>query len=228
MFTEALFTTAKTQQQPKCSSRGEWMKMWYIYTMDYYCCCSVTQSCPTLWDPMDCSTPILPVLHHLPKFAQVHVHCIGEAIQQSHPLMSPSPSALNLSQNQELFQWVSCSHQMTKTMEIQLHHPFNNGILLSHKKEQNNYICSNMNVPKDRHTEWSKSDKGRQTSYYLWNLKKKKLYMLYENLLNFTSHIFFFMIHFSSCWSSSFSGSLWLLRFLRSFMPKDVFTFTLV
>ena len=172
--------------------------------------------------------PGFPILHYLPEFAQTHVHWVSDAIQLSHLLSSPSPSALNLSQNQELFQWVSCYHQMTKTVEIQLHHPFNNGILLSHKKEQNNYICSNMNVPKDRHTEWSKSDKGRQTSYYLWNLKKKKLYMLYENLLNFTSHIFFFMIHFSSCWSSSFSGSLWLLRFLRSFMPKDVFTFTLV
>ena len=60
-------------------------------------CCSVNQSCPTLCNPMDYSMPGLPVPHHLPKFAQVHVHCIGDAIQLSHPLMPSSPSALNLS-----------------------------------------------------------------------------------------------------------------------------------
>ena len=56
--------------------------------------CSVTQSCPTLCDPTDCSTPGLPAPHHLLKFAQVHIHCIGDAIQPSHPLMPSSPSAL--------------------------------------------------------------------------------------------------------------------------------------
>ena len=55
------------------------------------CCCSVTQSCPTLCDPMECSTPGLPVPHHLLKFAQFHVHCIGDAIQPFHPLMPSSP-----------------------------------------------------------------------------------------------------------------------------------------
>jgi len=73
-------------------------------------CCSVTQSCPTLCDPMECSTPGLPVPHHLPKLAQVHVHCIGDAIQPSHPLMPSSPSAFNLSQHQGLFKWVGCLH----------------------------------------------------------------------------------------------------------------------
>ena len=76
------------------------------------------QSCLTLCDPMDHSTPGLPVPPHLPKFAQVHVHCISEAIQLSDPLMLSSPSALNLSQQQGLFQRVSCSHQMTKILEI--------------------------------------------------------------------------------------------------------------
>ena len=66
------------------------------------CFCSVVQSCPTLCDPMNCSTPGLPVPQHLMKFAQAHVHCIGDAIQPSHPLM-PSSSALNVSQNQGLF-----------------------------------------------------------------------------------------------------------------------------
>ena len=67
------------------------------------CCCSVAQSCPTLCCPRDCRMPGLPVPHHLPKFAQVHVHCTGDAIQPSHPLMPFSPSALNLSQHQGLF-----------------------------------------------------------------------------------------------------------------------------
>ena len=65
---------------------------------------SVTQSCPTLCDPMDCSTPGLPVHHQLPEFTQTHVHWVGDAIQPSHPLSSPSP-AFNLSQHQSLFQW---------------------------------------------------------------------------------------------------------------------------
>ena len=67
------------------------------------CCwwwCSVAQLCLTLCDPMDCSIPVLPVPHHLLEFAQVHVHCIGDAFQPSHPLTPSSPSALNLSQHQ--------------------------------------------------------------------------------------------------------------------------------
>ena len=69
---------------------------------------SVAQSCLTLCDPMDCSTPGLPAPHHLPEFAQVHIHCISDTIQQSHPLMTPCPSALNLYQHQGLFQWIVC------------------------------------------------------------------------------------------------------------------------
>ena len=71
---------------------------------------------------MDCRTPGLPVLPHLPEFAQVRVHWIGDAIQPSHPLVPSSPSAFNLSQNQGLFQWVSCSHQVAKVLELQLQH----------------------------------------------------------------------------------------------------------
>ena len=67
-------------------------------------CCSFAQLCLTLCDPMDCSTPGFPVPHHLPEFAQVHVHWIGDAIQSSHPLSPFSPPALNLSQLQGLFQ----------------------------------------------------------------------------------------------------------------------------
>ena len=69
-----------------------------FHTNSTGCCCSVAQSHPTLCNPMDCSTPGLPVPVHLPKFAQIHVHCIGDAIQPSHSLMPSSP-ALNLSQH---------------------------------------------------------------------------------------------------------------------------------
>ena len=68
---------------------------------------SVTQSCPTLCDPMNRSTPGLPVRHQLPEFTQTHVHRVGDAIQPSHPLSSPSLPALNPSQHQILFQWVN-------------------------------------------------------------------------------------------------------------------------
>ena len=64
---------------------------------------SVAQSCPTLWDPMNRSTPDLPVHHQLPEFTQTHVHRVRDAIQPSHPLSSPSPPALKLSQHQGLF-----------------------------------------------------------------------------------------------------------------------------
>ena len=85
-------------------------------------CCSVTQSCLTLCDPMDCSTPGLLVHHQLPGLAQTHVHWVGDAIQPSHPLSSPSPPAFNLSQHQGLFQWVSSSHQVAKVLELELQH----------------------------------------------------------------------------------------------------------
>ena len=70
------------------------------------CCCSVTKSCLTHCDPMDCSTPSFPVLHYFLEFAKTHVHWIDDAIQPCHPLSSPFPPALNLSQHQGLFQWV--------------------------------------------------------------------------------------------------------------------------
>ena len=81
---------------------------------------SVAQSCLTLCDPMDCSPQGLPVYHQLPEFTQTHVHEVGDAIQPSYPLSSPSPPALNLSQHQGLFKWVSSSHQVAKVLELQL------------------------------------------------------------------------------------------------------------
>ena len=81
---------------------------------------SVAQSCPTLCDPMNCSTPGLPVHHQLPEFTQTHVHRVSDAIQPSHPLSSPSPPAPNPSQHQSLFQWVNSSHEVAKVLEFQL------------------------------------------------------------------------------------------------------------
>ena len=81
---------------------------------------SVTQSCPTLCNPMNCSTPGFPVHHQLPESTQTHVHWVSDAIQPSHPLPSPSPAALNLSQQQGLFKWVRSLHQVAKVLEFQL------------------------------------------------------------------------------------------------------------
>ena len=83
---------------------------------------SVAQLCLTLCDPMDCSTPGLPVHHQLPEPTQTHVHRVIDAIQPSHPLSSPSPPAFNLSHHQDLFQRVSSSHQVAKILELQLQH----------------------------------------------------------------------------------------------------------
>ena len=83
---------------------------------------SVAQSCPTLCDPMNRSTPGLPVHHKLPESTQIHVHQVSNAIEPSYPLSSPSSPALSLSQHQGLFKWVSCSYQMAKVLEFQLQH----------------------------------------------------------------------------------------------------------
>ena len=80
---------------------------------------SVAQSCPTLCDPMDCSTPSFPVHHQLLELTQTHVHRVGDAIQPPHLLSSPSPPAFNLSQPQGLFQWLSSLHQVAKVLELQ-------------------------------------------------------------------------------------------------------------
>ena len=85
------------------------------------CCCSVSKSCLTLWDPMYCSRPGFPVLHYLLEFAQTHIHWVDDAIQPFHPL-SPSSPALNLSQHQGLVQGIGFSHQVAKVLELQLQH----------------------------------------------------------------------------------------------------------
>ena len=83
---------------------------------------SVTRLCPTLCDPTDCNTPGFPVHHQLPELTQTHVYWVGDTIQPSHLLSSPSLPTVNLSQHQGLFKWVSSLHQVTKVLEFQLQH----------------------------------------------------------------------------------------------------------
>ena len=91
--------------------------MWKISSVQFS---SVAQSCLTLCDPVNRSTPGLPVHHQLPEFTQTHVHQVGDAIQPSPPLSSPSPPAPNPSKHQGLFQWVSSSHEVAKVLEFWL------------------------------------------------------------------------------------------------------------
>ena len=84
---------------------------------------SVAQSCPTLCDPMNRSTPGLPVHHQLPEFTETHVHRVSDALQPCHPLLSPSPPAPNPSQHQSLFQWVDSLHEVAKVLEFPLTQP---------------------------------------------------------------------------------------------------------
>ena len=97
------FSTAKKKKKKNSSTQslmlaflnGDFIliSLLQISGKRHVCCCSVAQSYPTPCDPMDCSTPGIPVLHHLPKLAQTHVHCIGDAVQPSYTLLSPSPPA---------------------------------------------------------------------------------------------------------------------------------------
>ena len=97
----------------------DWSSVMYLLHIQFSL---VAQSCPTLCDPMNRSAPGLPVHHQLPEFTQTHVHRVGDAIQPSHPLSSPSPPAPNPSQHQSLFQWVNSSHEVARVLEFHLYH----------------------------------------------------------------------------------------------------------
>ena len=107
--------------------QGVAQHLWWLPTR--VICISLTSfssvqslSCVRLCDPMDCSTPGLPVHHQFPEFTYTHVHWVGDPIQPSHPLLSLSPPTFSLSQHQGLFKWVSSSHQVAKVLEFQLQH----------------------------------------------------------------------------------------------------------
>ena len=92
----------------------------YSKVIQLYICCSAVQLCPSLWDPMDCSTPGFPVLHHLLEFAQTHAHWVCDAIPPSHPLLPPSPPAFNLSQHRGLFQWVGSASASASVLPMNI------------------------------------------------------------------------------------------------------------
>ena len=108
--------TNKRLMEKYCRIRGKIITLKSQRNTKYYILqfSSVVQSRLTLCDPMDCSTPGFPVHHQLLEFTQTHVHRVGDAIQPSHPLLSPSPPAFNPSQHQGVFQWVSSLHLVTK------------------------------------------------------------------------------------------------------------------
>ena len=122
-------------ESPKPLCRVETKTIKYISYSIYACVClivsvqfssvqfsSLAQSCPALCNPMNRSIPGLPVHHQLLEFTQTHVHRVGDAIQPSHPLLSPSPPAPSPSQHHSLFQWVNSSHEVTKVLEFQPQH----------------------------------------------------------------------------------------------------------
>ena len=96
----------------KCGMSKEIRNKWYYFSFLWFS--SVAQSCLTLCNPMNRSTPGLPVHHQLPEFTQTHVQWVGDPTQPSHPLSSPFPPAPNPSQHQGLFQWVNSSHEVAK------------------------------------------------------------------------------------------------------------------
>ena len=114
----SIIHNAKLWKQPKCPSTEEQIKqIWHIKTIEYSAqFSSVTQLCLTLCSSMDCNTPGLPVHNQLPEFTKTYVHWVSDAIPPSHPLLSPSPPAFNLSQHQGLFKWVSSLLQVAKVL----------------------------------------------------------------------------------------------------------------
>ena len=106
------------------SSSWQWVNKFVFITAQVYsprCCyCSVAKPCLSHCKPMDCSMPGIHDLHYLLEFAQTHVHCVHDAIQPSHPLLTPSSPAFNLSQHQGLFQWISSSNRVAKGLKLQL------------------------------------------------------------------------------------------------------------
>ena len=97
----------------------KWMHCVNLWSVQFS---SVGQSCPTLCDTMNHSTPSFPVHHQFPEYTQTHVHRVCDAIQPSYTLSSPFPPALNLSQHHGLFKWISSSHKVAKVLEYQLQH----------------------------------------------------------------------------------------------------------
>ena len=108
------------QSSGKCKGKLQWHITLHLLESVQFS--SVAQLCLTLCDPMNCRIPGLPVHHQLLEFTQTHAHQVGDAIQPSPPLSSPSPPAPNPSQHQGLFQWVNSSYEVAKVLEFRLQH----------------------------------------------------------------------------------------------------------
>ena len=113
------FPTGKYATHYISQYKCPWRETHFGFSNKEFQLSSVTQSCPTLCNPMDCS---MPVHHQLLEFIQIQAHWVGDAIQPSHPLSSPTLPTFNLSQHQGLFKWVSSSHQVAKVQEFQSQH----------------------------------------------------------------------------------------------------------
>ena len=151
----------------------------------------MAQLCPTLCDPMDCSTPGFPVLHHLSELAQTHIHWIGDAIQPSHPLSSPSSPAFNLCQDQGLFQWVGSLHQVAKVlasvlpMNIQSWFPSGLTGFISFQSKGLSRVLFNTTVQKHQifsaQNQWSNS----HTALTRWIFVSKVMSLVFHMLSGF-------------------------------------------
>ena len=115
-----LFIPVWSRTRKHSNGRGIFMQIWRDSVVKLLQFSSVAQLCPTLCDPMNRSTPGHPVHHQLREFTQTHVHRVCDAIQPSHPLLSPFSPAPNPSQHQSLFQWVNTSHEVAKVLEFQI------------------------------------------------------------------------------------------------------------
>ena len=168
-----LHPAAETMRVKRCSPGKCWARKLG---------CSVAQSCLTLCDPMDCSTPGFPVLHYLLELVQTHVHRDSDAIQQSHPLLPPSPPAFNLSQHQGLFlmsqlftsggQSIGASVSVLP-MNIQDWFPLGLTSLISFQSKGLSRVFSNTTVPKHQFLSTQPSLLSN-SHIHTWLLEKKK------------------------------------------------------
>ena len=116
--------TAPSLGQSSDYSARQWGKHKKSTFKELFWNLTIAKPCLTLCDSIDCSIPGFSVLHYLSEFAQIHVQWVADAIQPSHPLSPSSSPALNLSQHQGIFQWLSSSHQVAKLSELQFQHQF--------------------------------------------------------------------------------------------------------
>ena len=130
--------------------------------------------CLTLCDPTDCSTPGLPVHHKPPEFTQTHAHRVGDAIQSSHPLSSPSPPAFSLSQHQGLFKWVSSLHQVARVLSFSFSiSPFDaNSGLISFRMDWLNLLAVQGNLKSLLQHHSSKASGFRHSAFFVVQLSR--------------------------------------------------------